>query len=275
MTVAEKGYQYEINHAFFPLFPYLIWRLASLLRLPLGIVGFVYQLSLGYLNTLLLYKVARILTKNEVLAFNACMIFIFNHSLVYQVSQYSEPTFIFLSLLGILILYRSYEEQLFNKLIPKTIKSKHLIPASLVFGVAILCRSNAVFLEGVVFIVLLSKIVHKSDSFFSLYKLIFYFWAILIIMLLPLGVVLLWKPYIMHCETKLDRTDAINKWCLDEIPSVYSYIQELYWDNKVFGFLERKPENFLVSIPMNLIFLYITLRFLFSQFWNVVTLGIF
>ena len=52
------GWRFEVNHAFFPLCPYLVNKLGaafgdgSLLR-----VNFVLQMALSYLNTILIYRV--------------------------------------------------------------------------------------------------------------------------------------------------------------------------------------------------------------------------
>jgi hypothetical protein len=54
--IAKEGYQYEINHAFFPLFPYILNKLNAITGIEIGIIGTLYQLFVGYLNVLLLYK---------------------------------------------------------------------------------------------------------------------------------------------------------------------------------------------------------------------------
>ena len=104
-----------------------------------------------------------------------------------------------------------------------------MIPATLLFGIATLSRSTGILL-GVFFgLTFLKKIIEKSDRFFKIYKYLFLLLACIVIMVLPLAVVTIWKPYIMHCETKLDRTNAVPQWCLEEFPNVYSYIENAYW----------------------------------------------
>lgn len=49
----------------------------------------------------------------------------------------------------------------------------------------------------------------------------------------------------------------------------------LYRENRFLGFLYRGIDNFLVSIPMNLIFFYILARFIRAQSWNLLSFGIF
>lgn len=68
-------------------------------------VGTIYQLIISFANALLLYKLTFNLTKNATLAYNATMIFIVNHSMIYSIALYSEPTYIFLCLLGFNVMY--------------------------------------------------------------------------------------------------------------------------------------------------------------------------
>ena len=75
--------------------------------------------------------------------------------------------------------------------------------------------------SGMVYV---KKIVARSDRFFKILKYVFYSFCLVVIYFLPFTMTVLWKPYIMHCETKLDRTDAVNKWCFDEFPQVFNYI---------------------------------------------------
>lgn len=113
--------------------------------------------------------------------------------------------------------------------IVNTVRSKYIIPANIVFGISLLARSTGFLMLGLTGILFLKKIVAKSNRFFKIFKYIFYTWCAIIIVFLPFGMIIFWKPYEMHCETKLDRTDAVPKWCLDSIPNVYNYIQKVYW----------------------------------------------
>ena len=125
-----------------------------------------------------------------------------------------------LTLIGLLTLYKNID----HSKIAYSVKCKHIIPAAIIFGISTLCRSTGSLFGIFIFSLLIKKIVIKSDRFFKIYKYIFYSWCCLLIMALPLGVVILWKPYIMHCETKLDRTNAVPSWCLTELPNVYGYV---------------------------------------------------
>jgi Gpi18-like mannosyltransferase len=148
--------------------------------------------------------------------------------------------------------------------VSKTVKSRKIIVGTLMFTIATLCRSTGLLLSIYTIYYFAKKTVYRSDSFCAMYKYVFYFFSTIIIFLLPLGVVILWKPYLLHCETKLDRTDAVPKWCLTELPNVYSYVQYVYWDNEFMSILHRPIDTLLTSLPMNFIFLYIFLRFIRS-----------
>lgn len=94
------------------------------------------------------------------------------------------------------------------------------------------------------------------------------------IVLLPLWVVVIWKPYMIHCEPKLDRADAVPEWCLDSFPNVYSHIQRVYWDVKPFGFLYRPTNHIFTALPMNFVFFYICYRVISEQPRGFLTFGL-
>jgi len=55
--VADKGYQAEINHAFFPFFPFVVKSIASTTGMSTLVCGFLFQLAISYANMLLIYRV--------------------------------------------------------------------------------------------------------------------------------------------------------------------------------------------------------------------------
>lgn len=59
------------------------------------------------------------------------------------------------------------------------------------------------------------------------------------------------------------------------MPNVFTHIQTLYWDNRLFGFLYRTPDHILVALPMIIITGFITLEFLKAQTLNILTFGVF
>jgi hypothetical protein len=117
--------------------------------------------------------------------------------------------------------------------------------------------------------------LNKVDSCCKLFKYILFSWFCAVIIFLPLWVIVYWKPYVLHCETKLERSNEISEWCLKPLPNVYNYIQYIYWDNMLLGVFQRKPENFLVCIPMNVIFFFIISKVFKAQGASfILTLGL-
>jgi Gpi18-like mannosyltransferase len=58
--VTSKGYLFEINHAFFPMFPYIISSLATVLKTTqIAIISFFVQLLISYTNCILIYRVGK------------------------------------------------------------------------------------------------------------------------------------------------------------------------------------------------------------------------
>lgn len=96
----------------------------------------------------------------------------------------------------------------------------------------------------------------------KIFKYLMASWLCAVFIFLPLFVIQYVKPYEMHCDTKIDRTNAVPVWCLDSFPSIYPYIQMTYWDNQFLCFLKRQPDNFLVAVPMFVITFAVTGRLL-------------
>lgn len=54
-VIDQKGYQFETNHAFMPLFAYFVAKLHDFSRLDTVLVGHLYQFAMQYINSVLLY----------------------------------------------------------------------------------------------------------------------------------------------------------------------------------------------------------------------------
>jgi phosphatidylinositol glycan class V len=274
MHVARERYQSEINHAFFPMFPFTVTSIAKLLGTDgFALVGFWLQILLSYANTLLIYRVGKRVfgqgQDNERIAELSSRFYIVSHSAVYQVAFYSENLFLFLTLMGLLIIYSGKTSQ--GLYLPPC---HRIVLATFVFGLATCTRSTGVLMSVFVAFFMLNKMLLRADRFCKLFKYILFSWFAALTMFLPLWVVVYWKPYLLHCETKLERSNEIPPWCLNALPNVYNHIQFVYWDNQLFGMLYRKLDNFLVSIPMNVLFFYFMYRVLASQALSFFSLGL-
>ena len=190
---------------------------------------------------ILIYRVGDKVFKNKQIAELSAYLYVFSFSIVYQVSFYSENTFVCFSLLGFYFLGK---------------KSHQIVTAAFFFGLASLTRTTGVLLSVFVAYPMLSKII-KTPNCFKIFKYLMLSWYCAVIILSPLLVVQYVTPYRLYCDPKIDRTNAVPDWCLDAFPNVYNFVQHVHWDNKIFGMLYRSLDKNLVSLPMFLIFFYI------------------
>jgi hypothetical protein len=54
-VIEQRGYIWEKNHAFYPLFPYLIRKLADFTKIEPVMIGQVYQFIFEWLTAILIY----------------------------------------------------------------------------------------------------------------------------------------------------------------------------------------------------------------------------
>ena len=183
---------------------------------------------ISYLNMMMIYRLGKALvgggTDAEKIALSSARFYILSHATVYQIAFYSENLFLFFTLLGLSIVHSGKQKD--------GMPSCHrVILATFVWGLATCTRSTGVFLSLFVAYFMLNKMLRNSDRFFKLLKYILFSWFAAIVMFLPLWVIIYWKPYLLHCETKLERSNEIPSWCLTSLPNVYNHIQYAYWDN--------------------------------------------
>ena len=144
---------------------------------------------------------------------------------------------------------------------------------------ATLTRSTGVLLSVFIAYFLGNKFLVRLflSEYRSALKVVFTILVCVIIMFAPLIIIVYWKPYQLHCSLRFERNwqGPIPEWCYDKLPNVYTYIQLKYWENRFLGFLYRGPENFLVAIPTNVLYLTMTYRVASSHTSAFFTLGIF
>lgn len=270
-VMEQRGYIWEINHAFYPLFPYFVRTLADLTGIESAVIGQVYQFVIEWSTGVLIYILTKRLLLKENVAYTAALLWTFNHSLAYHLTIQTETTFTFLSVLAMTVMYWKID----HTNIAGSLKSKNIIGAAYVFGVNALCRAQGLLFLGFQGMIFVKKIFENRDRFFKIFKYVFYSLCLILIYVLPYGTVTYWKPYVMHCEPKIDRTDAVSAWCEEKLPNIFTYIQFVYWDNRLFGFLYRKMSNLHISWLMNIIVIYVITKFFKGLGWNLTTFGLF
>ena len=104
----DGGYFSELNHAFYPMFPTIAYQFAKLFGDEhLMYVGLVLSLLQSYVNTLLIYRIGVLMYGKRDLAELAAYLYIASHSVLYQITFYSENTFLMCTLLGFYFIYKS------------------------------------------------------------------------------------------------------------------------------------------------------------------------
>jgi Gpi18-like mannosyltransferase len=137
------------------------------------VTAFLQQLVMGYINMLLIYRVGGKVFEDVAIAELAAYLYIFSFSIVYQVSFYSENTFVFFSLLGFYFIGQ---------------KSHQIVTAAFFFGLASLTRTTGVLLSVFIAYPMISKIL-KTRNCCKIFKYLMLSWCCAVMILSPLLVV--------------------------------------------------------------------------------------
>jgi len=128
---------------------------------------------------ILIYIIGRCYLSERVARVSAYF-YIFSHSTVYQVSMYSENTYVLFQLLGFYII--SHDEKVFK------IKNHRVILASFFFGLAAMTRSTGILLSVYVAYINLPKILKTQDCL-KIFKYIMTSWICALMILVPYFVI--------------------------------------------------------------------------------------
>lgn len=158
--IAEHGYTFENTLAFFPLFPLFVRVTANTLLFPgkfLMSYTNVLLISATLINFVLfiktaenLYKLGKIITGNDTVAYMAALLFCINPASVFMSACYTECVYAYLTFTGLLRL----EEH------------KHL-SASVLFAFSCLTRSNGLFNLGYLGYLLFKKGLQNFKSLWN------------------------------------------------------------------------------------------------------------
>ncbi|KYQ90121.1 phosphatidylinositol glycan [Tieghemostelium lacteum] len=181
--IAEFGYEYEQNHAFFPLYPLLMNGLGRVISILLGnkvifsdciiIAGFIISNVAFILSALQLLKLGNIIFKNSKISLVAALLYCMNPAGIFTVAVYTESLFSLFIFSGLVELFgndyylgvngRSLDFHylpLHKKLLAGT-------KSSIYFALATFTRSNGILSCG--FIIF----SYYSHYFISLFRMIF------------------------------------------------------------------------------------------------------
>lgn len=237
LHIAEEGYVYEQETAFFPLLPLLSRILANTAFLPLQqILGERYTLLLAgvtianvsfVLAAGALYKLTiTLLPGNKRLAFVSSIAFCLSPPAMFMSSFYTESLFAFFSFTGM-----------------RWVAQRKYLYASIIWGLTSTVRSNAIVYCGFFYYDLIWIRLIKGKNF-----IIGLIQSLLYTLIAFSGFSLFqYYGYMHFCS--LDRP-----WCSRSIPLLYSFVQKEYWGN---GFLAyytiNQIPNFVLATPIILL----------------------
>ena len=278
LFIAERGYLYEHNFAFFPLLPVILRGLAETLLWPLSgwlsVRGrLLLAVALGnsalfLLSAVALYAMSRVVLQDRRLALLSSLLYCLTPANVFMTSGYSESLFAALTFGGLFLLEKGFT-----------------LRACLTLGIATAARSNGLvnigFLLYLPSLRALSQIRAYRTTATGHSKVFRYMWVIVRLLVTSLlGTAIIALPfcafqyygYRTFCtpSTALERIPpalvslARRKgyrmpdengppplWCMRPLPLLYSHIQDVYWDVGFLRYFELKQiPNFLLAMPM-------------------------
>ncbi|KAF4452682.1 GPI mannosyltransferase 2 [Fusarium austroafricanum] len=245
MHDAVKGKVYEQEWAFGIGLPAAVRSISGLF----GLQGWesIIAIAVSHIShliaVLVLYQLTIVLCNDRKLAYLASVVHILSPAGLFLSAPYAESTFSCLSFMGNLLFAISLKAG------PDSLKrNAAMASAGLMYGVSCTFRSNGLF-GGVLFAVEAVKGLLALLDGFTFSKVLRLISPIIGGILVAIGFVapqvLAWMRF---CNTKDGERRA---WCARLIPSIYTFVQEEYWD---VGFLKYWTPNqiplFLLATPM-------------------------
>lgn len=237
LHIAENGYIYEQETAFFPMLPMLARLAAETVLSPVKyLIGDQYTIVLSgvLISNISFVLAAGVLYKltlntfrgNETLAYISAIAFSLSPASMFISSFYAESLFALLTFTGMLCITR-----------------RQYIKASIVWGIASATRANAVMYAGyIIYELVVRNLIQGRSAKNAIASLIL---AAGCTMLVFLGFIT-FQVYGYHqfCH-QLQRP-----WCEDSIPLLYPFVQKFYWGNGFLAYFEIKQiPNFLLACP--------------------------
>ncbi|CAL1611499.1 unnamed protein product [Knipowitschia caucasica] len=278
LFIAERGYLYEHNFAFFPLLPIVLRGLAETLLWPLSswlsvrgrlLVAVAFgNTALFLLSVVSLYALSRIVLQDRRLAFLSSLLYCITPANVFMIAGYSESLFAALTFGGLYLLEKGFTFR-----------------ACLALSIATAARSNGLvnvgFLLYLPSLYALSQIrVYRTTT--KAYAKVFRYVLVILQLLFTslLGTAFITLPfaafqyygYRTFCTPSLslehitpallslaerkgyrvpDQNGTPPLWCMRPMPMLYSHIQDIYWDVGFLRYFElRQMPNFILALPM-------------------------
>lgn len=298
LFIAEHGYMYEHNCAFFPLFPLSLRAAARMMLWPLeGLLCFRSQLllSAALLNTVfsvlaswILYELGCVVLQCRRQAFLSAILFCVTPANVFMAAAYSESMFALLAFGAMWQLEKGWlwtSTLLFS--LASGVRSNGMINAGfLLYSQTKRFVSQLQKGTGVALLLILSQLPILAVSValmctfiflpFALFQFYAYFWFcsgnvgseyVVPKPLLQLAVDMGYHLAFLN--------GAKPSWCSWDYPIAYAYIQDAYWNVGFLRYYEAKQiPNFLLAAPAIMLGSWAALCYVASNPWHCLTLGL-
>ncbi|XP_055979186.1 GPI mannosyltransferase 2 isoform X1 [Sorex fumeus] len=286
LFIAEHGYLYEHNFAFFPGFPLVLLVGTELLRPLWGLLNLrsCLLISVALLNSLFsvlatvaLHDLGCLVLHCPRQAFHGALLFCLSPANVFLTAGYSEALFALLtfSAMGQLERGRSWTSGLLFAL-AAGVRSNGLV--NIGFLMHSQCRSffsSLMVLNPVRELLKLMGSVFLSLLTLGLPFVLFQYYAFTQFCL-PGSARPIPQPLL---QLALDKGYRITNgeeppWCSWDLPLIYSYIQDIYWNVGFLKYYELKQvPNFLLATPVAVLVAWATWTFVTAHPWLCLTLG--
>ncbi|XP_075897241.1 palmitoyltransferase ZDHHC18-A [Nelusetta ayraudi] len=278
LFIAERGYLFEHNFAFFPLLPIVLRGLADTLLWPLSgwlsvrgrllVAVALGNSTLFLLSAVALHALSRTVLQDRRLALLSSLLYCVTPANVFMTAGYSESLFAALTFGGLFLLEKGFP-----------------LRACLALGIATAARSNGLVNAG--FLLYLPAL--SAISQIRVYRMttrghqrVFGYVLVVVRLLLTslLGTAVIALPFcafqyygyrtfctpsvsLEHVPLALlslaqrkgyrvpDENSHPPLWCMRPFPLLYSHIQDVYWDVGFLRYFELKQiPNFMLALPM-------------------------
>ncbi|XP_067399417.1 GPI mannosyltransferase 2 isoform X2 [Emydura macquarii macquarii] len=300
LFIAEHGYLYEHNFAFFPVYPLSVravaevtlWPLQGLLclRSRLLLSAVLLNALLSVLAAVVLYELGCIVLRCRRMAFLSAILFCLTPANVFMTAAYSESMFAFLVFSAMLQMEKGQSWT-----------------SGLLFSLAAGVRSNGVINTGFLIYSQSKDLALQLQAGAGTIMKPSHVWRRLLrlaasVVLMSAGVLFPFAlfqfyAYLRFCDPDTSpehtvprpllqlavdkgyRLAAMNgvkpAWCSQRLPVIYSYIQAVYWNVGFLRYFEPKQvPNFLLAVPVTVLGSWATWVYLTADPQHCLMLGL-
>lgn len=286
--IAENGYVYEQETAFFPFLPYMMKFLSNTILYPLQIflnykcvllISGVLIVNVSFvLATATLYRLGIRIFKDEKFSRIAAICYCLTPSGMFSTAVYTESLFAFLTFYGM----------------EKMVDKKYL-QAAIIWMLTTLTRSNAITYIGFfgyewlksneikkiaeyLYGVIIEKNLNTKIDTINVKRLVkstvkFIIYSCFVLSGLVFYQFFCYKKFCM--DVKDDHNNFIRPWCEKKLPLLYSFVQIEYWNC---GFMRyytfNNIPNFFLAIPMIIISSWGIISYCKYDWHRIITLGL-